>query len=113
MTPPTDLPRIEDCRSDLAAAAIAASAAAYTRAVATLAYLSAFPSFLHLRQLTEYLAGRRMLAPDEARLGGWFLMRALSTPEVTTVAAARGHPGDGDGGVRQRGGDVLLRLPRS
>jgi hypothetical protein len=86
MTHPSSLPRIEDFRTDLDPAAIAAGEGATTRAIAMLAYLSAFPAFLHLRQLSEYLQGRRMMAPGEAPLGGWFLMRALSTPEVTTVS---------------------------
>jgi hypothetical protein len=86
MTDPSSLPRIEDFRADLDAAAVADGEAANTRAIAMQAYLSAFPSFLHLRQLSEYLQGRRMMAPGECPLGGWFLMRALSTPEVTTVS---------------------------
>jgi hypothetical protein len=86
MTDTTALPRIEDFRTDLDATAVAAGEAANTRSIAAQAYLSAFPSFLHLRQLSEYLAGRRMMAPGESPLGGWFLMRALSTPEVTTVS---------------------------
>jgi hypothetical protein len=86
MTDATSLPRIEDFRTDLDATAIAAGDAANTRSIAAQAYLSAFPSFLHLRQLSEYLAGRRMMASGEPPLGGWFLMRALSTPEVTTVS---------------------------
>jgi hypothetical protein len=86
VTDATALPRIEDFRTDLDAAAIAAGEAANTRSIAMQAYLSAFPSFLHLRQLSEYLAGRRMMAPGEPPLGGWFLMRAISTPEVTTVS---------------------------
>ena len=86
MTDPTALPRIEDFRADLDPDAIAAGEAANARAIAMQAYLSAFPAFLHLRQLTEYLAGRRMMSPGECPLGGWFLMRALATPEVTTVS---------------------------
>jgi hypothetical protein len=86
VTDATAIPRIEDFRTDLDAAAVAAGEAANTRSIAMQAYLSAFPSFLHLRQLSEYLAGRRMMAPEEPPLGGWFLMRAISTPEVTTVS---------------------------
>jgi hypothetical protein len=86
MTDPSALPRIEDFRADLDSVAIAVGEAGNARAIAMQAYLSAFPSFLHLRQLTEYLAGRRMMAPGECPLGGWFLMRALSTPQVTTVS---------------------------
>ena len=63
MTDPSTLPRIEDFRADLDPDAIAAGEAANTRAIAMQAYLSAFPAFLHLRQLTEYLQGRRMMAP--------------------------------------------------
>lgn len=86
MTDPSAPPRIEDFRTDLDPAAVSAGEAANARAIAMQAYLSAFPSFLHLRQLSEYLQGRRMMAPGECPLGGWFLMRALSTPEVTTVS---------------------------
>jgi hypothetical protein len=111
MTETTTLPRIEDFRSDLDPAAIAHAEAGYTRAVAALAYLSAFPSFLHLRQLTEYLAGRRLLAPDEARLGGWFLMRALSTPEVTTVSPNVDTLYGAAYVLLREQGPVVLRLP--
>jgi hypothetical protein len=111
MSLPTQPPRIEDFRSDLDPTGIASGAAGYTRAVAALAYLSAFPSFLHLRQLTEYLAGRRMMAPDETRLGGWFLMRALSTPEVTTVSPNVDTLYGAAYLLLREQGPVVLRLP--
>ena len=81
-----DLPRIEDFRSDLTADAIADAEARNVRSIAMQGYLSAFPAWLQMRQLTEYIQGRRYLAPEEAPLGGWFLMRELSTPKVTTVS---------------------------
>jgi hypothetical protein len=65
------LPRIEDFRSDVPRDAIEAEEASYTRAVAMLAYLYAFPAFLHLRQLTEFIQGRQYFAPDECPPGGW------------------------------------------
>jgi hypothetical protein len=111
MTDPSSLPRIEDFRADLDAAAVADGEAANTRAIAMQAYLSAFPCFLHLRQLTEYLQGRRMMAPDEARLGGWFLMRALSTPEVTTVSPNVDTLYGAAYLLLHEQGPVVLRLP--
>jgi hypothetical protein len=80
------LPRIEDFRADLTPEQIAAAAATNTRAIAMQAYLYAFPAFLHLRQLTEFIQGRSYFAPDECPLGGWVLMRELSTPQTTTVS---------------------------
>lgn len=82
----TDPRRVEDFDTDLPPDRIRAARLAHARSVASLAYLDAFPTFLHLRQLTEYLQGRAMMAPDEEPLGGWFLMRALSDPSVTTVS---------------------------
>jgi len=80
------LPRIEDFRSDCTPAEIAAAEATNTRAIAMQAYLYAFPAFLHLRQLTEFIQGRQHFAPDECPLGGWVLMRELATPATTTVS---------------------------
>lgn len=80
------LPRIEDFRTDATPAQIVAAEARNTRAIAMQAYLYAFPAFLHMRQLTEFIQGRSYMAPDECPLGGWFLMRALSTPETSTVS---------------------------
>lgn len=108
---PTALPRIEDFRTDLDPAAIAAGEAGNVRAIAMQAYLSAFPAFLHLRQLTEYLQGRRMMAPDECPLGGWFLMRALSTPEVTTVSPNVDTLYGGAYLLLREQGPVVLRVP--
>ncbi|HSN76895.1 MAG TPA: hypothetical protein VL334_17625, partial [Anaerolineae bacterium] len=82
----TQLPRIEDFRSDDTPVQIQAAEARNTRAIAMQAYLYAFPAFLHMRQLTEFIQGRSYFAPDECPLGGWVLMRALSTPETTTVS---------------------------
>lgn len=80
------LPRIEDFRSDCSPLEIVAAEAQNTRAIATQAYLYAFPAFLHLRQLTEIIQGRQYSAPDECPLGGWVLMRQLSDPATTTVS---------------------------
>lgn len=82
----SQLPRIEDFRSDLTPAQIAAAGAANTRAIAMQAYLYAFPAFLHMRQLTEFIQGRRYMAPDECPLGGWVLIREFSTPQTATVS---------------------------
>jgi len=50
------------------------------------AYLHAFPAFLHMRQLTEFIQGRQYMAPNEYPLGGWFLMRKLADASTTTVS---------------------------
>src|SRR5512136_3165768 len=39
-----------------------------------------------MRQLTEFIQGRRHFASDEFPLGGWVLMRELATPKTTTVS---------------------------
>jgi hypothetical protein len=80
------LPHIEDYRADLTAAEIADAQAAYTRSIAMLAYLHAFPAFLNMRQLTEFIQGRRYMAPNEHVLGGWFLMRQLADTTTATVS---------------------------
>lgn len=82
----TQLPRIEDFRSDCSPEQIQAAEARNTRAIAMQAYLYAFPAFLHLRQLTEFIQGRQYFAPQECPLGGWVLMRELATPATTTVS---------------------------
>ncbi len=82
----SQLPRIEDFRSDLTPVQIAAAEATNTRAIAMQAYLYAFPAFLHMRQLTEFIQGRSYMAPDECPLGGWVLIREFSTPKTTTVS---------------------------
>ncbi len=82
----TQLPRIEDFRSDCRREEIQAAEAQNTRAIAMQAYLYAFPAFLHLRQLTEFIQGRQYYAPGECPLGGWVLMRELATPSTTTVS---------------------------
>ncbi len=82
----TQMPRIEAFRSNDTPERIQAAEARNTRAIAMQAYLYAFPAFLHMRQLTEFIQGRSYFAPDECPLGGWVLMRALSTPETTTVS---------------------------
>jgi len=80
------LPRIEDFRSDYTPAQTQEAEALNTRAIAMQAYLQAFPAFLHMRQLTEFIQGRVYYAPNECPLGGWVLMRQLATPETTTVS---------------------------
>jgi len=80
------LPRIEDFRSNYTPEQITAAEAANTRAISMQAYLYAFPAFLHMRQLTEFIQGRQYFAPQECPLGGWVLMRELSTPATTTVS---------------------------
>jgi hypothetical protein len=79
-------PRLEDFRSDYSPEQIAAAEARNVRAIAMQAYLYAFPAFLHLRQLTEFIQGRQYFAPDECPLGGWVIMRELATPATTTVS---------------------------
>jgi hypothetical protein len=79
------LPRIEDFRSDLTPEQIRAAEARNTRAIAMQGYLQAVPAFLHMRQLTEFIQGRRQLAPDEPPLGGWFVMRALADAGTDNV----------------------------
>jgi len=85
-TTPAELPRIEDYRADLTLEEIRAAQAANTRSIAMQAYLHAFPAFLHMRQLTEFIQGRQYLAPHENPLGGWFLMRKLADTTTTTVS---------------------------
>ncbi len=80
------LPRIEDYRADLTREEIAAAQVANTRSIAMQAYFHAFPAFLHMRQLTEFIQGRRYMAPTEPVLGGWFLMRQLSDTSTATVS---------------------------
>ena len=80
MSQPNQLPRIEDFRSDLTPDEIRAAEAANARAIALQAYLQAFPAWLHMRQLTEFIQGRQYMAPGECPLGGWFLVRKLSDP---------------------------------
>ena len=80
------LPRIEDYRADLSPEEILAANAANTRSIAMQAYLHAFPAFLHMRQLTEFIQGRQYRAPNENPLGGWFLMRKLADTTTTTVS---------------------------
>ena len=80
------LPRIEDFRADYTREQILSAEALNTRAIAMQAYLQAFPAFLHMRQLTEFIQGRQYFAPAECPLGGWVLMRELATPKTTTVS---------------------------
>lgn len=86
MSQPNQLPRIEDFRSDLTPDEIRAAEAANARAIALQAYLQAFPAWLHMRQLTEFIQGRQVMAPGECPLGGWFLVRKLSDPTTSTVS---------------------------
>ena len=81
-----ELPRVEDYRADLSPEEILVAKAANTRSIAMQAYLHAFPSFLHMRQLTEFIQGRQYMAPNEYPLGGWFLMRRLADTTTTTVS---------------------------
>jgi hypothetical protein len=80
------LPRVEDYRADLSHEEILVAKAANTRSIAMQAYLHAFPAFLHMRQLTEFIQGRQYMAPNEYPLGGWFLMRKLADTTTTTVS---------------------------
>jgi hypothetical protein len=86
LTENIDLPRVEDYRSDLKAGEIETAQARNTRSIAMQAYLHAFPAFLHMRQLTEFIQGRRYMAPGENPLCGWFLMRKLADTTTTTVS---------------------------
>src|SRR5512139_35464 len=81
-----EFPRIEDYRADLSPDEISAAKVRNTRAIAMQAYLHAFPAFLHMRQLTEFIQGRQYMAPNEYPLGGWFLMRKLADTYTTTVS---------------------------
>ena len=81
-----ELPRVEDYRADLTAEEISEAKIRNTRSIAMQAYLHAFPAFLHMRQLTEFLQGRQYMAPHENPLGGWFLMRKLADTTTTTVS---------------------------
>src|SRR5512139_4130946 len=85
-THPEELPRVEDYRADLTAEEIRQAKVRNTRSIAMQAYLHAFPAFLHMRQLTEFLQGRQYMAPNEYPLGGWFLMRKLADTSTTTVS---------------------------
>jgi hypothetical protein len=78
--------RIEDFRTDIDIAGIAHSMEAHVRSVAAHAYLHALPTFLHFRQLTEFIQGRRYFEPDACPLGGWVVMRELADPSTTTVS---------------------------
>jgi hypothetical protein len=110
-TPTEPHRRIEDYRADVPPDAIADALARNTRSIAMQAYLHAFPAFLHLRQLTEFIQVRRCVAPDECPLGGWVLMRELATPATTTVSPnvdtlyGAGHV------LLDRHGPVLLEVP--
>jgi hypothetical protein len=78
-------PPVESFRADLAAAEIAAGRAANTRSVAAQAFLYHLPTFVHLRQLTEFIQGRQYFFPKEAPLGGWVLVRQLADPKTDNV----------------------------
>jgi hypothetical protein len=104
--------RIEEFHTDLDGADVLDGHARFARAVATVAYLRAFPSFLHLRQLTEYLQGRQVMAPGEEPLGGWFLMRQLADPSVTTVSPNVDTLYGAAHLMLGRQGPVVLELPR-
>lgn len=78
--------RIEDFRSDLSDQEVVEGRAGFARSGATLAYLAYLPLFLHFRQLTEFVLGRRAMSPGEPELGGWVVMRSLADPHTTTVS---------------------------
>ncbi len=78
-------PLIEAFRLDLSPAAIEQGHSLQTRAIASQAYLYQLPAFLHLRQIGEFLQGRDHLAPGQTPLGGWMLVRDLSTPKTTNT----------------------------
>ena len=73
---------IEDFRVDLSSAEIATAEATNLRAIASQAYLYALPAFLHMRQLTEFIQGRKYFAPDVPPIGDWILVRKLSDPKT-------------------------------
>jgi hypothetical protein len=78
-------PKVESFRLDLAPDAVVSAEAGYTRAVAQQAYLYQLPAYLHQRQVTEFLEARVLLSPNEPPMGGWILVRDLSTPETTNT----------------------------
>jgi len=78
-------PLVDTFRIDLNRDEIRNGESRYLRSVATQAYLYQFPAFLHLRQLSEFIQGRRYMAPKETPLGGWVLVRDLSTPKTQNV----------------------------
>ena len=80
------LPSMEDSQTDYTREQVLAAEALNTHTLAMQAYLQAFPAFLHMRQLTEFIQGRKYFAPTECPLGGWVLMRDLATPKTTTVS---------------------------
>lgn len=75
-------PLIESFRLDLTAHEIAQGRALQVRSAASQAYLYQLPAFLHFRQIGEFIQGREYLAPGETPLGGWVLVRDLSTPKT-------------------------------
>jgi hypothetical protein len=88
-------PRIEEFHADLSPEEARTGRAGYLRSVAMHSYLHGFPAFLHMRHLTEFLAARRYMAPDEHPLAGWVLVRKLSDtttnnamPNVDTLYGA-------------------------
>jgi hypothetical protein len=77
--------RIEDFRLDLTPAETADGQALQTRAIASQAYVYQLPAFFHLRQLREFIQGREYTSPEETPLGGWILVRDLSTPKTANT----------------------------
>lgn len=75
-------PTVESFRLDLSIDEIRLGQAKQTRALASQAYLYQVPAFLQMRQVPEFLHGREMQSPGETPLGGWILVRSLSTPET-------------------------------
>ena len=60
-TAPAEPPLIEQFRLDLTPAEVLSGEALQARSVATQAYLYQLPSFLHLRQLGEFIQGREYI----------------------------------------------------
>lgn len=110
-TPTEPHRRIADDRAHVSTDAIADARARNARSIAMQAYLHAFPAFLHLRQLTEFIQGRRTLAPDECPLGGWLLMRELATPATSAVSPSVDTLCGVSHVLLDRHGPVLLEVP--
>jgi hypothetical protein len=77
--------KVESFRLDLTPEQIRTGEAANARSVAAQAYLYQLPAFLHMRQAAEFIQGREHLSPGETPLGGWVLVRELSTPQTTNT----------------------------
>ncbi len=78
---------IDSFRLDLTPAEVRTGMLLHAETLATEAYLYYVPAFLHLRQINEFIQGRKYFSPDEPALGGWVLVRNLSTPKTENVMA--------------------------